>query len=92
MVKLELSARCLGVVMDEKLNWSEHLTDVIKIFSRKLNILKTLYFLPMTVLELFYFKVVLPSITYGIVAWGRCNKTLFQYLERNVCTCSKNGF
>ena len=30
----------------------------------------------------FYFKVVLPSITYGILIWGSCGKTLFDELER----------
>ena len=80
MVKLVNATRCLGLV--DKLDWSEHLVDVIKSFSRKLNLLKSLYFLPATVLEQFYFKVTLPSITYGIVAWGSCNKTPFQDLEK----------
>ena len=30
----------------------------------------------------FYLKVVLPSITYGILIWGSCGKTLFDELER----------
>ena len=41
-----------------------------------------MYFLPINAKLDFYFKVVLPSITYGILIWGSCGKTLFDELER----------
>ena len=30
----------------------------------------------------FYFKVILPSVSYGLVVWGSCNKSLFDDLEK----------
>lgn len=50
--------------------------------SLKLNLLKSLYFLPTTERIQFYNKVILPSITYGLLIWGSCGKTLFDELER----------
>ena len=38
-------------------------------------------FLPRKQLEDFYTKVILPSVTYGLVVWGSCNKTHFSNLE-----------
>ena len=72
------SIRCLGVVIDNKLSWIPHLKETIKSFARKLNLLKSLEFLPTNCLEQFYIKVILPSITYGVLVWGNCNKTLFR--------------
>ena len=76
------SIRCLGVVIDNKLNWTPHLKEIIKSFAGKLNLLKSLRFLPTNCLEQFYFKVILPSITYGVLVWGNCNKTLFEDLNK----------
>ena len=78
--------------MDEKLDWSEHLTDVIKSFSVKLNLLKSLYFLPTAVLEQFYCKVILPCVYCGIVAWGSSYKALFQDLEKMHVQAAKTIF
>ena len=38
--------------------------------------------MPTNSLEQLYFKVILPSITYGILVWGNCNKTLFEELNK----------
>ena len=76
------STRCLGIVIDNKLSWTPHLKETIKSFAKKLNLLKSLKFLPTNSLEQFYFKVILPSITYGILVWGNCNKTLFEELNK----------
>ena len=51
-------------------------------FAKKLNLLKSLRFLPTNSLEQVYFKVILLSITYGILVWGNCNKTLFEELNK----------
>ena len=41
-----------------------------------------MYFLPISARTDFYFKVVLPSVTYTLVVWGSCGKCLFDKLER----------
>ena len=41
-----------------------------------------MYFLPTTAKGDFYFKVILLSVTYGLVLWGPCRKSLFDELEK----------
>ena len=82
VIKVVKSTRCLGIVIDNKLSWTPRLKETIKSFAKKLNLLKSLKFLPTNSLEQFYFKVILPSITCGILVWGNCNKTLFEELNK----------
>ena len=62
--------RCLGLQFDCNLNWNSHVSELILSFTQKLNFLKSLYFLPINAKLDFYFKVVLPSINYGILVWA----------------------
>ena len=55
----------LGVIIDHKLTWSKHLSDLKRNFSKKLNLLKKCSFLKKRALLDLYFKVILPSVTYG---------------------------
>ena len=78
-----LKLRCLGVELASDLNWNVYVKELIKSFSQKLNLLRSLYFLPTTARTDFYFKVILPSVTYGLVVWGSpCGKALFDELEK----------
>ena len=70
LVKLVNKSRPLGVTVDDRLTWSPHLSEVKKSFTNKLNLLRKSKFLPKSVLEQFYFSVILPSITYGLVIWA----------------------
>ena len=58
--------------------------DLKKSFTKKLVLIRSSRFLPKPdVLTNFYFKVILPSVTYGLVLWGSCfNADLFDSLER----------
>ncbi|KAL9950422.1 hypothetical protein ACROYT_G042915 [Oculina patagonica] len=40
------STRCLGVKIDNMLKWNVHVKELCKCFSKKLNLLRSLYFLP----------------------------------------------
>ena len=73
---------CLGLEIDCHLKWHKHVTELTKIFSQKLSLLRSLYFLPVKARLDFYFKVILPSVLYVLIIWGSCNKTLFNTLER----------
>ena len=54
-----------------------------KSFAKKLGLLKKSRFLPRSVRQDLYFKVILPSVTHGLKLWGSCyNSDLFQSLER----------
>ena len=52
-----------------------HLIDVKKNFVNKLNLLKRSSFLNLNALLDLYFKIILPSVTYGLVVWGGCPDT-----------------
>ena len=69
-------------VIDSDLNWNVYVKELIKSFSQKLNLLGSLYFLPTTARADFYFKVILPSVTYGLVVWVSCSKSLLDELEK----------
>ena len=69
-IKRVSSSRCLDLEIDHRLKWNIHVTELFKLsFSQKLNLLKSLYFLPTNERLQFYSKVILPSITYGLLIW-----------------------
>ena len=57
----------LGITVDDKLSWVLHMLDLKKSFAKKLDLIRRSRFLPKDVLTNFYFKVILPSVTYGLV-------------------------
>ena len=76
------SERLLGVQVDNKMSWSDHAANVAKSYASKLSLLRRMRFLPQKQMEDFYTKVIMPSVTYGLVLWGSCNKTHFSNLEK----------
>ena len=64
------STKCLGVTIDDKLSWSQHITSVRSAFNAKIKMLRRINFLSTSILETFYYKIVIPSVLYGIVIWG----------------------
>ena len=55
-------ARLLGITIDDRLSWSQHLIDVKKSFVNKLNLIKRSSFLGREALLDLYYKVVLPAL------------------------------
>ena len=75
--------RLLGMTVDHKISWVPHILELKRNFAKKLDLMKRSRFLPRDVLEQFYFKVILPSVSYGLVMWGGCNNVEnFNALER----------
>lgn len=72
---------CLGVEIDNKLNWKPQVKALHVKFGGKLKFLKRFKGLPSSVLEEIYFKGVVPSITYCIAIWGSCAPATFEVLE-----------
>ena len=71
-------------------SWAPHMLDLKKGFARKLDLIKRSRFLPKEVLINLYFKVILSSVTYGLVLWGSCsNVDLFDSLERLHCRAAR---
>ena len=63
-------ATCLGIHIDNKLSWSQHVKSLSKRFSARVKKLKHLQGLDNHILESIYFKGIIPSITYSIALWG----------------------
>ena len=76
------SERLRGAQVDKKISWSEHVVNATKSFASKPSLLLRMRFLPRKQLVDFYTKVLLPSVTYGFVVLGSCNKTHFSNLEK----------
>ena len=73
------STACLGVTIDDKLSWSQHIKSICVSFNSKVKMLRRISFLPKSMLETLYFKTVIPSVLYGVVVWGSGSK--FKELE-----------
>ena len=74
------------MTVDEKLTWTQHMLELKKSFTKKLGLIKKSRFLPRSVRLDLYFKIILPSVTYGLILWGSCCfSDLFQSLERLHC-------
>jgi len=75
--------RLLDVTIDDRLSWShKKLTDEKKNFVNRLKLLKRSSFLSRNALLDLYFKIILPSVLYGLVVWGGCpNVDLLNSLE-----------
>ena len=64
--------------------------DLKKSFAKTLDLTRRSWFLPKDVLINFYFKVILLSVTYGLVLWGSCsNADLFDSFERLHCRVAR---
>ena len=70
VIRYVSSTNCLGVTIDDKLSWSQHIASVRSAFNAKVKMLRRINFLPTSILETFYYKIVIPSVLYGIVIWG----------------------
>ena len=80
ITKQVLVSRCLGYEIDCQLNWNYHVSEVIKAFTQKLSLLKSLYFLPKV--ESFLLQgYILPSVTCELMIWSSCAKTLVDEIE-----------
>ena len=78
--KLPINQTCyvkfLGVLLDEKLSWKYHLTELSKKLARTHGMFfKIRHFLPIHVLVCFYNSLFSPFLQYGILVWGLTYET-----------------
>ena len=90
MLRCVTKTRLLGMTVDRNLSWVPQALETRKSFANKLNLLKRSRFLPKGVLKDFYFKVILPSVKYGLVLRGSCrNSDILDSIERPHCRAAR---
>ena len=69
--------KCLGVLIDEELNWSKHVDKITKTLQRNISVIKRAKtYLPQRSLSLLYNCLVLPHFDYCSTVWS--NRYQFQ--------------
>ena len=69
----------LGLIIDNKLTWKSHIKHLTSKLSRSLGILyKLRHLVSKNVLLTVFHSLFLSHINYGILCWGRSNKTILQ--------------
>ena len=58
--------KIIGVTVDKRLMWREHVDKVHNSFSSQIRVLKKMSYLPTRLLEEIYFKTIIPHLTYCI--------------------------
>ena len=75
-------SKCLGVTVDNHLNWNLHIDGVPKSFKAKVSHLRRMSYLPATVREEIYFKTIISLVTYGMAIRGTCSPALMTEIEK----------
>ena len=75
----------LGVLIDNNLNWKQHIKQINIKISKGIGILaKMRYFVPQAVLRNLYNAFISPHINYAITAWGNAPKYLTNTIHTNL--------
>ena len=72
---------CLGIVIDERLSWANHVKSVSTSYSSKVKMLRRISLLSKAILETIYYETVIPSVLYAMVLWGSCSDHLMKDLQ-----------
>ena len=71
----------LGIIVDNKLSWKNHIDSICKTISRNIGIINKLKLhLPSSSLLTLYHSLILPYLNYGILAWGNTHQVLLNRL------------
>ena len=66
----------LGILIDDHLSWKYHIDHIATKISKTVGIIARLrHFVPFSILTNLYRSLILPYLSYGIVAWGRAAKS-----------------
>eukprot|EP00794_Sanderia_malayensis_P001936 gene1936-2201_t len=82
IVKYVAESKCLGMTVDNRLSWKNHIKKASVNLGKKVKQLKRMRSLPAKVLETIYFRGILLSTTIGIGVWGSCSPQQLKGLER----------
>ena len=66
----------LGVLIDYKLSWNNHIDTILLKISRTVGLLlKLRHFVPFSTLISIYHSLIAPYLRYGLIAWGQASKS-----------------
>ena len=66
----------LGVLIDYKLSWNNHIDTILLKISRTVGLLSKLrHFVPFSTLISIYHSLIAPCLRYGLIAWGQASKS-----------------
>ena len=75
----------LGVIFDKHMKWNCHVNNIALKLSRTIGIFyKLKHFLPSYILKMLYNSLILPHLSYGILAWGTSSEHLFKLQKKSV--------
>ena len=68
----------LGVYIDQQLSWKFHICQKNNQLSRNIGVLSRLKkMIPCNILQILYHSIIMPHLTYGVIAWGNtCKKEM----------------
>ena len=73
--------RYLGAILDNKLTFSDHISNVAKKISLSVGIISKLrHYAPTSILLKLYYAILHPHLLYGIIVWGSTYKSYSQKL------------
>ena len=77
------NAKYLGVILNDKLNWTSHINNIYTKISKASYILcKIRHYVNLNTLKMIYYSLVYPHLTYCISSWGGAPKTTLQSINR----------
>ena len=66
----------LGLILDNKLSWKDHITELSKKLSRAVGLLyKIRHMCPSSALRSLYYSLFNSHLAYGLVLWGNANRS-----------------
>ena len=75
VIELVDSTKFLGLEIDTKLSWKQHISHICKILARNVGVMNKLNpFLPSNILLKLYNTLILPYLNYGLLAWGNSSQ------------------
>jgi hypothetical protein len=81
IIKQVPSVKFLGVTLDQKLTWSNHINSVLKSITKSTGMIAKLrHYTSKNTLKLIYYALVYPYLTYGNLVWGNTYPTRLQKL------------
>ena len=84
-LKQENYTKYLGIIIDEKLNWKQHIKQVNIKISKGIGIIyKLRHFVPKNILSMLYNSFIQYHALYGILNWGCASKSILEPLNCNL--------